>query len=320
MKNLFYTILLLGAVAGVFGYAFFKRAEKLALVAEANLQMAETERKSLEAEAKAAQAEAKKAEKEAEAAKAKAATARAEKEAKSLASATAKQEKENLAEKRKIADAEKAKADADRKAAEEMRLAEEAKKEAQALAAKEAEETARAEEARLQTAESARLLVIADTEKANAEIRLQELRRLELDRLIKENAELQETLRQREEATRPDKTIGDLIAENDADMDEDGSEDGAKEKGTGIQPQGTTPMTEGDKKLQEATILASSALDEQLKSAHDRAASELEALFIRAIRDGRRDDAEYYLVKLLLISPDYQPKLPEAVTIGTERD
>ncbi len=307
MRNLLSIGILLAVIAGVLGFAFVKRAEKERVIAEMNLQSAEAERKIAEAEAKDSAAQAKKAEKEAEAAKAKADAAKADREAKALAKETANIEKANLAEKKKIADAESARAGDERKAAEEARLAEEAKTEAQRLAAEEAAANERAEAAKLQESEEARLIVEAETERRNAEIKLLELKRQDLDRLISENAELQNILRLREEETRPEKTVGDLIAENESGMegeDEDGGTEGAKSR---AQASVSVPRRKEDILLEEVARIAEERLGKASDSVRERAIRELEPLLYKAVREGRRDDAEFYLNNLLVFVPDYMP-------------
>lgn len=308
MRNLVSIGLLLAVIAGVLGFAFVKRAEKERIIAETNLKTVEAEKRIAEAEAKDAAAQAKKAEKDAEAARAKADAAKADREAKALAKETASIEKANLAEKKKIADAESAKAASERKAAEEARLAEETRKEAARLAAEAAVANERAEAAKLQAAEEARLMADAETEKQAAEIRILELKRQDLDRLIKENAELQDVLRLREEETRPEKTVGDLIAENESDMEGD-DEEGAEKTNSSVKtPQ--IPRRKEDIILDEIARISEERIGRATESVKDRAIKELEPLLYKAVREGRQDDAEFYLDNLLVFVPDYTPGMP----------
>ena len=182
-----------------------------------------------EAEARKAEADQRKAvakEKAENAAKAKAQSLKAAEKHKADAAEDNRIAKEKEAEKaqadERAADARKAAAEAEaRKAAAEAR-----KSEADAKAAADRRATAEAlaayalatnetRMAELRLAENARLAVEADTRRTEAENTANELKKLDLDKRLAEVAELQETLRQREEATRPDRTISDMIAEND---------------------------------------------------------------------------------------------------------
>jgi hypothetical protein len=183
---------------------------------DAEARKAEAEQRKAIAKEKAAASAASKARSEEAAAKHKADTARDERVAKEKAAEEAKADERTAAAQKATAEAEaKTAADAARKSEAEAKIAADRRAVAEALAAHSiaTNETRLAE---LRLAENARMAVEADIRRTEAENKSNELKKLDLDKRLAEVAELQETLRQREEATRPERTINDIISRTTA--------------------------------------------------------------------------------------------------------
>ena len=324
------TILSLAAIIGTC-YTIIRTKEANNTKLEIQARKAEAEQRKATAKEKEAASAAAKARAEESTAKHKAAAAK---------DARIEQEKktaEALADEKTVA-AQKAKAEADAKiAADTARKAEaEAKAAADKRAAAEAlamhaiatNETRQAE---LRLAENARLAVEADIRRTEAENKANELKKLDLDKRLAEVAELQETLRQREEATRPERTINDIISENDRRRAEEEAAAAAEEerrlaelaekdyaayeaemeRRRKINRQGVSGPKA--KPLSAAEKLVKNAQDELNRTSEEGRAvirkdivKRLEREIRVAIKEHRVEDADYCLKNLLLLGPEYK--------------
>ena len=220
--------------------------------------------------------------------------------------------------------AEKAKAEADAKIAADQRAAAEARA-AYVIATNETRQ------AELRLAENARLAVEADTRRTEAENRANELKKLDLDKRLAEVAELQETLRQREEATRPERTIKDIIAENERRRAEEEAAAAAEEERRleelrekdyaayeaemerrreinrkGVAGPKAKSLTAAEKKVKAAEEELKRTSDEGCAVVQKGIVTRLEREIKLALAEGRIEDADYYLKNLKILVPDYK--------------
>ena len=324
------TVLALAAIIGTC-YTIIRTKEANNEKLEILARKAEAEQRKKNAEEKAATAAAAKARSEEFAAKrkdeivsnetrqAELRLAEAEADAKTAADQKAKAEADA-----KIAADQKAKAEADAKSAADQRAA------AEALAAH-AIATNETRQAELRLAENARLAVEADTRRIEAENKANELKKLDLDKRLVEVAELQETLRQREEATRPERTINDIINENERRRAEEEAAAAAEEERRleelrekdyaayeaemekrrqinrrGVAGPKAKPLTAAEKKVK--------AAEEELKRTNDEGRAvvqkgiiaRLEREIKLALEERRIEDADYYLKSLQSLVPGYK--------------
>ena len=233
---------------------------------------------------------------------------------KSIAEENAKAQAEET-KRMRVAEEQKV-ADTNLKVAEENRKAKEAEKAALALALDLAGATNETMRVQLELTESQRDLAERTAAANEAALKTQELLKAEYDKLIEEQKELNEVLRQREEESRPDKTIAMLIEENDAQRrlelgdawvpDYEYSEQPTYELHEGPAT-GFKKPTENDHVLAAIKKKMDDTAEDCTKSAHKRIVSDLEGLIRKAIREGRREDAEFYYDSLISLIPDYTP-------------
>ena len=234
---------------------------------------------------------------------------------KSIAEEKAKAEAEQ--EKRERIAEEKEVADAKLKTAEENRKAKEAEKAALALALDLASATNESMRAELELTEAQRALAERTAAANEAALKTQELLKEEYARLIEEQKELNAVLRQREEESRPDKTIAMLIEENDEKRRMELGDAWVPDYEYSEQPKyelhegpatGFKKPTVNDRKIAAINEKIDKAAAERTKLANKRIVSDLEGLMNKAIRDGRREDAEFFYESLISLVPDYAPE------------
>ena len=234
---------------------------------------------------------------------------------KSIEEENAKAEAEE-AKRERIAE-EKAVAETNLKTAEANRKAKEAEKAALELEIDLAGATNETMRVQLELSES-QLALAERTAAANeAALKTQELIKAEYDKLIEEQREITETLRRREEETRPDKTLAMLVEENDERRrtelgdawvpDYEYSEQPTYELHAGPAT-GFKKPTENDRRIAEISRKIDAQTEAQSKIARQRIVADLEGLVKKAIREGRRDDAEFYYESLISLVPDYVPE------------
>lgn len=326
------TVLSLAAIIGTC-YTVIRTREQANIKLEAEARKAEAEQRKALAKEKTANAAAAKARSEESAAKRKAEAAKDERISKEKEAETAKANERAAAAHKAAAEAEaRAAADAARKSEAEAKIAADKRVAAEALATH-ATMTNETRTAELHLAEQARLAVEADIRRTEAENKANELKKLELDKRLAEVAELQETLRQREEATRPERTINDIISENDRRRAEEEAKAAAEEE------RRLAELAAKDRAAYEAEmerrrrinrygvagpkVRELSAAEKMVKSAQDeldrttdegRAAVQkgierrIERELRLAIKEHRTEDAEFYLKSLQSLVPGYKFK------------
>ena len=319
MRNSFLIILIALIVVGGASYTFVRNKEQRNAELEKLVRKDEAKAKTAEAKKKTAEAEARKAKESAAEAKSKAEAAKDERQARLAAEAEAKE----LA-KAKEAEARKAEADAKiasenaRKAEAELKTAE-AKKAEAALLVQHAEATNAVKQADLQTALAASHLVELDLQRILAASNTLALQKADYATKLVEVEKLQEELRRREEETRPNKTLLQLMEEEEkalqAELAEMAKKDAAFAKEEeirrrilrdGVPAAPKKPLSAVDQRLLDANASVENAADEVRSIFEKRMVSRIEALIRQAIKDGRAEDAELYLKSLKSLVPGYE--------------
>ena len=317
MKNVVIVFVLLILVAGG-AYTAVRRSELKNQALEIEARKAEASQKKAEANRKKAEAEAKKAKDDAAAAKSKAEAAKDERQAKLAAEAEAKELAKVKAEEARAAEAgAKAAAENARRAEEERKTAEARKATALALA-EQAAATNAAREAELQTALAAAHLVELDLQKVLATSNTLALQKADYATKLAEVKQLQEELRRREEETRPNKTLQQLIAQNEAAREAELAEMAKKDAQyaeeeaarrrilrEGVPAAPKKPLSQTDRRLATARGNLDDLEAEGRAAVERKIVARLEALIRQAAKDGRMEEAEAYLAALKSLVPEY---------------
>ena len=317
MKNAVVVLVALIVVAGA-SYTFVRARDQKNQALEIEARKAEAAQKKAEAGKKKAEAEAKKAKEDAAAAKFKAEAAKEERQAKLAADSEAKELAKAKEEDAKKAEAvAKAAADNARKAEAERKAAEAKKAEAVALA-EHAAATNAARQAELQTALAAAHLVELDLQKALAASNVLALQKADYAAKLAEIEQLQEELRRREEETRPNKTLQQLIEQNEAAREAELAELAKKDAAyaeeeamrrrvlrEGVPAAPKKPLSATDKRLAAARGALDDVDSEGQAAVRKKMVALIEGMMRSAVKDGRNDDAESYLVVLKSLVPDY---------------
>ena len=322
MKNIVYVLLILGALAcGTWVWCNSRNAK----TAEMRLQAQKKQAAANEARAKAMEAKEKKEAEQLrkEASEKEFAAKSAAREEAKLKAEEAKADERAMADSRKKAEAEakiaesnQKKAEAEAAAAKDRRLAAEA-------VAKTAEATNETRRAELEIAREARLKANIDLKAKETAREVEELKKADYDKLIKDVQAIQAVLREREEATRPDRTLKDLLADNEVEPAErELSEDEIKEQAAAesnrvakiVRRQ--VPKTRGDNAIDEAEARLGRISEEGGKVVHAKARARLVALARKAADEGRMAAAEYYLAQAKELFGDDSEKAPEESAQG----
>ena len=282
---------------------------------------AEAEEKKAEAERRKAEADQKRAASEAESAKSRETAGRYAREERQAAEAEAK-----LNAEAKDAEAKKAEADretaraAARKAEDERKTAEARAAEAAALAGHAAATNA-ARQAELEKLKVAEHMIELDLQKTLAASNVLALQKADYATKLAEVQQPQEELRRREEETRPNKTLLQLMEHNEAAREaelaemakkdaEYAEEESARRKvlREGVPAAPKKPPTRAEMRLSEAAESAQRAADERRAEEEKFVVSRLEGLIRQALKDGRTVEAESYLEALKSLVPGYTGK------------
>ena len=329
------TILSLAAIIGTC-YTIIRTKEANNEKLEILARKAEAEQRKEVAKQKAKDAANAKAQAEATAERHKAAAAEDNRIAKENEAKKAESD-ENIANARKTAAEADAKTAADnaRKAEADAKTAADKRAAAEALAMH-AIATNETRQAELRLAENARLAVEMDIRRTEAENKANELKKLDLDKRLAEVAELQETLRQREEATRPERTINDIISENDRRRAEEEAKAAAEEERRlaelaekdyaayeaemerrrqinrkGVAGPKATPLTAAEKKVKAAEDELNRASADGRAAVQKGIIKRLEREIRLALKERRIEDADYFFKNLLMLVPEYKPNAEE---------
>ena len=319
MRNSLLTVVISLIVVVGASWTFVRNKEQRNAELEKIVRKEEAKARTAEAKKKTAEAEARKAKEAAAEAKSKAEVARDERQSRLAAEAEAKE----LA-KVKEADARKAEADA-KTAAENARKAEaerktaEAKKAEAELWAKYADATNAVRQAELQTALAAAHIVELDLKKTLAQSNMLALQKADYASKLAEVEKLQEELRRREEETRPNKTLLQLMEAEEkalqAELAELAEKDAAfaKEEAIrrrilreGVPSAPKKPLSATDKRLQDANDAICRSADEVRSIFEKRMVKRLEAVIRQAVTDGRTEVAEGYVKTLESLVPEYE--------------
>lgn len=320
MKNAVIIVVALIVVAGA-AYTIVRTKEQKNHELELMVRKSESAQKKADAERKKAEADAKKAKDDAATAKAKESAAKEERQTKLAAEAEAKELAAARAEEARKAELmAQAAADNARKAEDERKTAEAKKTEAVALA-EHAAATNAAKQADLQMALAAAHIAELDLQKVLAVSNNLALQKADYEARIVEVKQLQEELRRREEETRPNKTLMQLIEQNEearaAELAELAKKDAqyAEEEAArrrilreGVPAAPQKPLSKTDKRLAAARGEIDDVDAEGLSAIDKRITERIEALIRDAAKDGRMDDAEAYLAALKSLVPEYGKK------------
>lgn len=317
MKNAVIILVVL-ILAGAGAYTAVRRNELKNQALEIEARKVEASQKKAEANKKKAEAEAKKAKEEAAAAKAKAEAAKDERQAKLAAEAEAKEQAKAMAEEARKAEAVAKTATENARRAESERKTAEAKKAEAEARVEYAMATNAARQAELQTALSAAHLVELDLQKILATSNVLALQKADYATKLAEVEKLQEELRRREEETRPNKTLLQLMEQNEAAREAELAEMAKKDaqyaeeeearrrilrEGVPAAPQ--KPLSATDKRLAAARGELDDVETEKRTAAERQIVARLEPLIKQAAKEGRMEDAEAYLNALKSLVPDY---------------
>lgn len=319
MRNSFLLVLIALILAGGASYTFVRGKEQKNMELEILARKEEASMKKAEAKKKTAEAEARKAKEAAAEAKAKSEAAKDERQARLAAEAEAKALAKAKAEESKKAEAEAKIASENAKRAEAERQTAEARKAEAALLAQHAEATNAVKQAELQTALAATHLIELDLQRILATSNTLALQKADYATKLVEVERLQEELRRREEETRPNKTLLQLMEEEEkalqAELAEMAKKDAAFAKEEeirrrilrdGVPAAPKKPLSAVDQRLLDANASVENAADEVRAIFEKRMVSRVEALIRQALKDGRAEDAEQYLKSLKSLVPGYE--------------
>lgn len=317
MKNAVIILVVL-ILAGAGAYTAVRRNELKNQALEIEARKAEAAQKKAEANRKKAEADAKKAKDDAAAAKAKTEAAKDERQAKLAAEAEAKALAQAQAEEARQAEAVAKTATENAKRAESERKAAEAKKAEAVALAEYAASTNATRQAELQTALAAAHLVELDLQKILATSNVLALQKADYATKLAEVEKLQEELRRREEETRPNKTLLQLMAQNEAAREAELAEMAKKDAQyaeeeaarrrilrEGVPAAPKKPLSETDKRLAAARGGLDDVETERRTAAERQIVARIEPLIRKAAKEGRMEDAEAYLAALKSLVPDY---------------
>ena len=319
MRNSLLIVLIALIAVGGASYTFVRNKELRNAELEKTVRKEEAKAKAAEAKRKTAEAEARKAKESAAEAKSKAEAAKDERQARLAAEAEAKELAKAKAEEARKAEAEAKVASENAKKAEAELKAAEARKAEAALLAQHAEATNAVKQAELQTALAAAHLVELDLQRIIATSNTLALQKADYAAKLVEVEKLQEELRRREEETRPNKTLLQLMEEEEkalqAELAELAKKDAAFAKEEeirrrilreGVPAAPKKPLSAADQRLVNANAGVDSAANEVRSIFEKRMVFRMEALIRQAMKDGRTEEAELYLKSLKSLVPGYE--------------
>ena len=316
MKNSILTIVLVLIMVGGASYTYVRRQEQKNRELEILARKEESALKKVEAKKKTAEAEARKAKDAAEEARAKADAAKADRQTRLAAEAEAKELAKAKEAEAKAAEAEAKTAAENARKAENERKAAEAKRAEAELLAQHAAATNSIRQAELETALAAARIIELDIEKLAATSNVLALQKADYAAKLAEVEALQAELRRREEETRPNKTLLQLMQEEEealqAELAELAKKDAkfAEEEAVrrrilreGVPAAPKKPLSAADKRLKDANAAIDTAADDVRKLFEKRMAKRIKALVSQALKDGRNEEAESYLKVLESLAP-----------------
>ena len=320
MRNSLLTVLIALIVVVVASWTFVRNKEQRNAELEKIVRKDEAKAKTAEAKKKTAEAEARKAKDAAAEAKSKAQAAKDERQTRLAAEAEARELANVKAAEARKAEAEAKTAAENARKAEVERKAAEAKKAEAELLVRYADATNSIRQAELQTAVVAANIVELDLKKTLAQSNTLALQKADYASKLSEIEKLQEELRRREEETRPNKTLLQLMEEEEkalqAEFAELAKKDAAFAKEEeirrrilreGVPAAPKKPLSAADKRLLDANNAVDVAADDVRRIFERRMAKRLEAIIRQAVKDGRGEVAEEYVKTLESLVPGYVP-------------
>ena len=173
----------------------------------------------------------------------------------------------------------------------------------------------------MQTAFAAAHMVELDLQRILATSNTLALQKADYATKLKEVEALQDELRRREEETRPNKTLQQLMEQNDAAREAELAEMAKKDAKyaeeeaarrrilrEGVPAAPKKPLSATDKRLASARGKVDDIDDEGRAAVQKRVVVRMEALIKQALKDGRAEEAEAYLEALMSLVPDYEPE------------
>ena len=320
MKNAMIMLAALAIAGGTAAYVYVRNGEQKNRELELVARKAEAAQKTAEAAKKKAEAEQKKSASDAAAAKSRETAAVNARQERQAAEAEAKALAEAKAADAKKAEAEKETALAAARKAEAERKTAEAKKAEAAALAERASATNAARQAELETARTAAHMVELDLQKTIAASNVLALKKADYETRLADVQQLQAVLRQREEETRPNKTLMQLMAENEAareaelaelaKRDAQYAEEEAERRRIlreGVAAQPKKSPTPGEKRLEDVGKAAEAAAVKRWNEEEKRIVARMEPLIRQALKDKNEAAAEAYLEALQSLVPSYTP-------------
>ncbi len=320
MRNSLLTVVISSIVVVGASWTFVRNKEQRNAELEMTVRKEEAKARTAEAKKKTAEAEARKAKDEAATVKAKADAARDERQTRLAAEAEARELANVKAAEARKAEAEAKVASENARKVEAERKAAEAKKAEAELLVRYADTTNSIRQAELQTALAAANIVELDIKKTLAQSNMLALQKADYASKLAEVEKLQEELRRREEETRPNKTLLQLMEAEEkalqAEFAELAEKDAAfaKEEAIrrrilreGIPSAPKKPLSAVDRRLQNAAEAVDGVGDEVRRIFERRMVKRLETVIRQAMKDGRTEVAEEYLKTLESLVPGYKP-------------
>jgi colicin import membrane protein len=319
MKNQILIIVLFAVLVGGASYTYIARQELKNREFEIQARKEEAALKQAEAKRKTAEAESRKAKEQAAEAKSKADAAKDERQSRLAAEAEAKELAKAKADEARKAEAEAEIAAENARKAEAVRKTAEAKRaEAEAMA-KYAAATNAIKQTELETALTAARIIELDIEKTIALSNTIALQKADYAAKLIEVEQLQDELRRREEETRPNKTLLQLIEAEEkafqAELAEMAKKDAqfAEEEAVrrrvlreGVPAAPKKPLSPTDQRLENATRAINGVSDEVKAVFEKRLLKRLDAVVRQAIKDGRAQEAECYIKTIKSLVPEYE--------------
>lgn len=208
------------------------------------------------------------------------------------------------AEKKAQAEADRDRAKAAAQEASDRKTAEKAQADAAKLALDKAKVDAQKEELKAQAAADALAKEKTIADRIIAEAKLIELKRIDFENLERDLFELKRELDEREAALRPEKTIKDL-ATTGAEEEESKAAVGPK------LPENDMSLSRGSRQLARAERERSEGYARRAADFKAEAVASLERLYVRAVREDRMTEADFYKNTLKSLYPGWEYKPPQ---------
>ena len=237
----------------------------------------------------------------------------AEREAAKLANETAKIEAKAAEETKAAAEAsaraERAKADASRAIRDAAKLTNETAR----VEHQKAKELAAAKQAEADAAAAKLAQEKLKADKIIAEAKAMEVRKIDLETVVRDLLEWKLDLEERERALKPEKTIADLEwagGMEDTIIDDKGNV--TKQIKKVYDPEKDMELPEQSRRLARTNRKLREAQDAKVADTRDTVVKTMEKLYVSALKEGRVIDADFYKKNILIMYPDWKFKGEES--------